>query len=50
MRPHMPQFDSANRADCIKMRRYYTPLDVQRMKTGNQQRRREDPDMSWRTV
>ena len=43
-------FDSPNRADCIMMRRYYTPLDVQRMKTGSHQRRREDPDMSWRTV
>jgi hypothetical protein len=44
-------FDSPNRADCIMMRRYYTPLDVQRMKrAGGGDRRRDDPEVSWRTV
>ncbi len=44
-------FDSPNRADCIMMRRYYTPLDVQRMKRGDRgERRRDDPNVNWRTV
>jgi len=43
-------FDSPNKGDCIMMRRYYTPLDVQRMKPSNKGRSREDPDVSWRTV
>jgi hypothetical protein len=43
-------FDSPNKGDCIMMRRFYTPLDVQRMKPSNEGRRREDPDVSWRTV
>jgi hypothetical protein len=33
------------------MRRYYTPLDVQRMKRNPRgDDRRDDPDVSWRTV
>jgi hypothetical protein len=44
------RFDSPNRSDCIIIRRYYTPLDVQRMKPSNKGRSREDPDVSWRTV
>ncbi len=44
-------FDSPNRADCIMMRRYYTPLDVQRMKRNSRgDDRRDDPDVNWRTV
>src|SRR5574337_380694 len=41
-------FDSPNRADCLMMRRFYAPLEVQRMKPGKP-RRREDPDVDWRT-
>jgi len=44
-------FDSPNRADCIMMRRFYTPFDVQRMRRANRDRSsREDPNVSWRTV
>ena len=32
-------FDSPNKGDCIMMRRYYTPLDVQRMKPSKIDRR-----------
>lgn len=44
-------FDSPNKGDCIMMRRYYTPLDVQRMKRiERHDDRRDDADVSWRTV
>jgi hypothetical protein len=44
-------FDSPNRADCIMMRRYYAPLNVQRMKRNSRgDDRRDDPDVNWRTV
>jgi hypothetical protein len=42
--------DSPNKDDCIMTRRYYTPLDAQRMKPSKKNREREDPDVSWRTV
>jgi hypothetical protein len=32
------------------MRRFYAPLDVQRMKPSSKERRRDDPDVNWRTV
>jgi hypothetical protein len=43
-------FDSPNRADTIMMRRFYTPLEVQRMKPGGRSRRRTPDDVDWRTV
>jgi len=43
-------FDSPNRADTIMMRRFYTPLEVQRMKPGGRSRRGTADDVNWRTV
>jgi hypothetical protein len=43
-------FDSPNRADTIMMRRFYTPLEVQRVKPGGQSQRRTSDDVDWRTV
>ena len=43
-------FDSTNKADCLMMRRFYTPFDVQRMKAANSSSRHGSSDVDWRTV
>lgn len=43
-------FDSPNRADTLMMRLFFDVSDVRKMKLSARDRRREDPDINWRTV
>ena len=43
-------FDSTNKADCLMMRRFYTPFDVQWMKSASSGNRRGSSEVDWRTV